>query len=518
MKKIIVVGILTFAFLLIGNQSASAHGPVPVRVCRDQGASNYGYQLPCIYPVQICKDYNASNYAQPLPCVYPLRICQDYNATNYGQSLPCEYYQQRCTDGSANNYGSYGYCTYNQVQCTDSYASNYGSYSSCVYNQTRCTDSSANNYLSYSSCTYNYNQTRCTDTSASNYLAYSSCVYNQTRCTDTSASNYLAYSSCVYNQKRCTDTSASNYLAYNSCIYNVSLNKNVVTTVATNVTKTDAQANGYITNSTFYNSNVYFNYGTTVALGSKTTPKTTSGNGYFSDSLTGLTPDTIYYFQAVGENATGISKGSIEVFKTLGDTVITKTVVVQGTTVVGTESPILLSITNKYQTIKEGDTVDYIVSYKNVGKTKLINPMIQVVIPTNMTLVNSSRGTYAVDTHTLSAPVEDLDAGNDGVIYLQAKVDSIPQNNSQIVTTAILVYTNTKGAQENAMAYAINVPNGDASVAGDSSTLGASAFFGGLLSVGLIGWLLILLAIMVIVLVARSFGGRSQGNSNSVTH
>ena len=406
-----------------------------------------------------------------------------------------------CLDTSASNYGSYGICVYNN------------------YNTTRCLDTSASNYWAYGTCVYNnYNTTRCTDSSASNYLAYSSCIYNQTRCLDTSASNYLAYNYCVYNnnQGQCLDSSASNYLTYNACVYYV--NKNVVTTVATNITSNQAQINGYITNSAYYNSNVYFNYGTTVNLGSRTNSKVASGNSYFNDFITGLTPNTIYFFQAVGENNTGTSKGNIEVFKTLTDGTVSP-VIIQGTTVIGTNSPVQLTITNKYELIGVGDLIDYTVTYKNVSKGKLSRPMVQVVLPTNVTLVNASRGTYSVDNHTLSAPLADLLSGEEGVIYLQGKVDSIPLNSAQIATTAILVYTNNNNAQENAMAYVLNQPKVINGTTTDGSVLGASAFFAGFMSIGVIGWLLIILLILIIILIAKSYSRNdTKTDSKTIIH
>jgi len=421
-----------------------------------------------------------------------------------------------CRDTSAINYLAHEKCIYPQIRCLDTSATNYLAYSSCVYPQVRCLDTSASNYLSYSSCIYP--QIRCLDTTATNYLAYSSCIYPQVRCLDTSASNYLAYSSCIYPQIRCLDTTATNYLAYSACTYRqVYVNKNVVTTVATNITKNEAQVNGYITNSTYYNANTYFEYGTTVNLGSRTNAKSTIGNSNMSDYLTGLAPNTIYFYRAVGEGPDGVSKGSIEIFKTLSD-VAPKPIIIQGTTVVGTASPIMLKISNKYELIGEGDLIDYIVNYKNIGKQLLTHPMVQVVLPSNVTLVNSSRGTYSVDTHTLSAQVEDLKAGDEGVIFLQGRVDSIPLNNSQIATTAILVYTTPNGTQENAMAYVINVPKTVAVVAGDNnSVLGGNAFFAGLLSLGFIGWLILILVILLIILIARSYSNRKT-TQDTITH
>ncbi len=305
---------------------------------------------------------------------------------------------------------------------------------------------------------------------------------------------------------------------YNSC---------AVTTVATNVNQNGAQLNGIITSTV--GANTYFEYGTSVNLGYRTNSRFVNGNVNFSDMVTGLSPYTIYYFRMVSDCQNGKSLGAMEVFRTLGTsttnnntttntTNTTRTVVVQGTTVVGTASPILLNITNKYELIGQGDLIDYVVDYKNIGGTRLTRPMVQVVLPTNFTLINASRGTYSVDDHTLSAPLEDLEIGQEGVIYLQARVDSVPLNNSQIVTTAILVYTSANGSQENAMAYVLNAPKITGIVVGDS-TLTGNAFFAGLLSIGLLGWLLILLLILIIILISRSYNRNNRiSESKTVTH
>jgi hypothetical protein len=153
--------------------------------------------------------------------------------------------------------------------------------------------------------------------------------------------------------------------------------------------------------------------------------------------------------------------------------------------------------------------MDYTVTYKNISNKKLTHPMIQVIVPKNITITNASVGTYSSDTNTLSVPLADLDAKAEGTIYLQGHVDSISSNTAQIVTTAILVYTNTNGAQENAMAYVLNKPKDN------SNLLGAAALFGSMSSIGLIGILIVVALIMGIILIARGLT-RKQVQPNNI--
>mgnify|MGYP001619091190 CR=1 FL=1 len=279
---------------------------------------------------------------------------------------------------------------------------------------------------------------------------------------------------------------------YNNC---------AVTTVATNISQNSATLNGLLTNSTGVS---YFEYGTNVTMTSRTVSR--AGSNTFTDFISGLSSNTIYYYRFVSQCGSGLSYGSIEVFRTLGAPVTNTIIrqVVQGTTVIGTESPIMLKIENRYQNIGIGDTVDYTVTYKNIGKSKLTKPVLQVIVPKGITLTNSSAGTYQVDTNTLTVPLMDLNPGDEGVVYLQGRVDSIDSNTAQIVTTAILVYTSPNGAQENAIAYVLNTPKDTGNV------LGASAFWAGFWNMGLIGWLLLLILILLIVLLTRKYSGNKS--------
>lgn len=270
-----------------------------------------------------------------------------------------------------------------------------------------------------------------------------------------------------------------------------------VTTLATNVGTTYATLNGLVN---AYGGNSYFEYGTTVDMTLRTPSRSMGGNTNFNETLTGLSPYTIYYFRLVSDCGGSISRGVTQIFRTVGNT----QTVIQGTTVVGTASPIMLKIENRYQFIGRGDAIEYAVTYKNIGKSTLIRPILQVIVPKGIVLTNATRGSYVEDTNTLTAPLENLLPGTGGVIYVQGRVDSLPTDTAQIVTTAVLVYTNPNGAQENAIAYVLNNPKD-----GNNSLLGAAALFGGLGSLSLVGWLLLIIAIMALVLLARKLSQKA---------
>lgn len=282
-------------------------------------------------------------------------------------------------------------------------------------------------------------------------------------------------------------------------------NANVITTVATNINQTSAQLNGLVTSSGFNNMVTYFEYGTTINLGLRTAARPIPGNTNISDYVYNLSPKTIYYFRAVGEGPQGPLYGSIEVFQTPGNVVIgggggTIIKYIEGKTVIGSESPVMLRIENKYQYVGIGDIIDYVIFYKNISNQTLKSPMLQVYVPQGITVLNASRGTYSAEDMKLTVPLETLYPDQEGVVYMQARVDSLNINLAQIVTTAVLVWTTPNNAQENVMAYVLNNPR-----LNNNNILGASVGSIGILGIGLVGWLFIILFILLLVLLTTSY-------------
>ncbi len=279
----------------------------------------------------------------------------------------------------------------------------------------------------------------------------------------------------------------------------------VVTTIATNVSRNNATLNGILLDTSNLSTNVYFEYGTTVNLGARTNSKNLgSGTSLpFNEYISNLAPNTIYFFRAMANNSNGTVMGNIEIFRTPG-TAVTPTPPVNPPQV---DSKIMLKIENRYQFVSVGDTIDYTITYQNISKTKITKPLLQVIVPRYVAYLNSSRGTFAVETNTLNVQVEDLAPGAGGVVYLQGRVLSLPENNADIVTTAYIAYTNGSGAQDSAMAYVLNTPRA-------VNNLTASAFGAGFFPSSLCGWLLWVVIILLILWALREiFRSRNMRNN-----
>jgi len=113
-----------------------------------------------------------------------------------------------------------------------------------------------------------------------------------------------------------TFTTPSNY---NGCTYNCGgTTQSVTTYFATNTLDTSATLNGYVeTNGTY--TTRWFEWGTSTNYLYNTTTRTgQSASGNFSQYISGLTPNTTYYFRAVAQGNSGLIYGNVSTFTTNG--------------------------------------------------------------------------------------------------------------------------------------------------------------------------------------------------------
>lgn len=134
---------------------------------------------------------------------------------------------------------------------------------------------------------------------------------------------------------------------YNNYSYrNDRYDLNILTTGATNVGTSSANLNATVSNDSDMNANAYFEWGQNQNLG-YTTPLISVGNFRNINhvhTLTGLRPNTTYYFRAVVDNSYTREYGSVLSFTTGGSTYVpeptVRTVVVKEPVYIQTPAPI----------------------------------------------------------------------------------------------------------------------------------------------------------------------------------
>lgn len=378
---------------------------------------------------------------------------------------------------------------------------------------------------------------------------YTSPTISYQTCWD--GSTIPSYSVCPSQYKVCAN--GTSVPLYQNCYYGgsyvapyvapqpVKFN-NVVTSVATEVTKTSGRCNGIGLVANNVPSTGWFEYGETSNLGRNTTAVSigSSATSPFSNVLTNLKPSTTYYCRAVMQNQYGIVKGEIVGFTTKSTTsnyvkpVVTKKITKtnkiicsDGSTVIvkDNSSATLLSQGQKLVSLQieklSGDlasknTVSYRLSYKNISDSRLSNVLIKVTLPKEVIFTSSSAGSYDQATHTITLNQDTIDSSSEGVITWTGEVTKDAPIGKSIVTTAYVLYTvPSTSVQDEVTAYVVGsiVPQSDGFAQakhvigqGDRSFLPNS----------LVEWLALVAIIFIIFILGRSiYASYQEDKENS---
>jgi uncharacterized repeat protein (TIGR01451 family) len=288
----------------------------------------------------------------------------------------------------------------------------------------------------------------------------------------------------------------------------------VYTGAPTNITSTSARLYGNLTQSGGLSTQVYFQWGTSSAFGF-TTSQQYAGSATsvpFFDTITGLTPDTIYYYRAVAVNSSGTFYGETQSFATKTTSVVTPPVVVVSG--VGSGSNLIALDINNNQQINAcvGNIVSYLVTYKNISGKTLNNVVLQVLLPEDVEFQSSNPGIYNAADHTITLAIGTLIKDQTGTMNVTGVVMRSAINRNLIVAQATIAFTNpVNSAQETAIAYGLgNTTN-------CNSLAGLALFGDGFWPTTLIGWLvliLILLALIYLAILLRRNYRRNGGAPN----
>lgn len=387
----------------------------------------------------------------------------------------------------------------NTTSCPSGY---YLSGNTCVQNPISCP---SGYYLSGNTCIQN--PVSCP---SGYYQSGNTCIQNPVQ--NCNSNQYWNGSYCVTITQNC---GYNQYWNGSYCVNNQpSAGIPTVSTLGTiSVGATAVAVDGYYTAN---GCDVYtsFKYGTTQALGSATNEVNRSnGTGSMAQSLTGLMPNTTYYYQAIARNCVGTSVGSIRSFTTstdtTRDTVIIRTVTNNTTTTGGGGNAFLkLMITNNREIVRSDRDVTYEVSWENISGRDLDGLVLEVNFPEQMEVLDTDHGSIKREAHSVVYKIGDLKKKETGTMDITTEVVGTLRNGDPVVAQAIMAFENpTTRAAENAIAY-----DADEFAGVDGSVFGASLFGLDFFPTSLAGWLLILLILLIIVILAHTYFTRNRAN------
>jgi len=302
-------------------------------------------------------------------------------------------------------------------------------------------------------------------------------------------------------------TSSVTVLVGNQGNYQTQSSLTAVTTGATQISNNSAQLNSIISSTGNNNfTNAWFEWGTTINLGNKTTstPIGSSTSLTHVDTITGLRAGTTYYFRVVAENSSWRSVGSIMSFTTDGN----RTVIINPPTSHPTSTVLITSSVNRNQPIvptidntrpHPGDEINYTIYYQNVGNGTITNLALQASLPNEVDYISSNPTNPSISGNFLIFRLGTLRGNDQGSVTIKVRVKDNAAPGTILDFPATLSYTNPSGQPES-----VNTDiSGQVWSETNTSSIGAFVFGAGFLPTNLFGWLLLLILILILILLTK---------------
>ncbi|MCX7615921.1 MAG: fibronectin type III domain-containing protein, partial [Patescibacteria group bacterium] len=276
----------------------------------------------------------------------------------------------------------------------------------------------------------------------------------------------------------------------------------VITNPASLVYQNSALINGQV-NPNGGLTTAWFEYGLTTNLGSQTFIQPVgAGNTYlnYSAALTGLTPNTTYYFRAVAQNQYGTSYGNILSFRTGGSNVVpvinvsspTAPVVIERPVAVtgGGTSCLVLVPSLDVPTLSAGKEFTYTLTYRNGCRNSISNAFVKIILPTETEFISTNYPFFNKDANGISYNLGAVSANYQSAISIRGLVKKEAKKGDTLIFSAIFNFNDYLGRFQSVSAY-LNA------LVGSEMTLTASVFdaFAGLLG----NWLFDLILILVVL-------------------
>ncbi len=314
----------------------------------------------------------------------------------------------------------------------------------------------------------------------------------------------------------------------------VSQNSAAFTTVPTRARATSVDLNGtaLIGNNTLTQG--WFEWGTSRDLGRVTEIRSigTSRTVDFSETLSGLSPNTTYFYRAVIQNNTGVYRGDIVPFTTTRIVTNVQTSFspqpVRTTRVVNTQSvaitpnpgqslqaqtygrPVFieLSLSQRAPSVVQGSVVEYDIRYRNITNTLLTNTFIKVVLPEDFAFISSNRGIYSPESRVLTLYLGEVQPREDGSFSIAVSVSPQAEIGKTVVITGYANYTipatsQFREYQDEVIAYALSrIDQNNGSGTGQVAAIGQIGFWQSDFGRAVL-WLILILILLLIIYLTR---------------
>ena len=254
--------------------------------------------------------------------------------------------------------------------------------------------------------------------------------------------------------------------------------------------------------------NVWFEYGTsTYDLKFKTAEQSVPGYSAIKDfyfGLTGLSSGTTYYYRAVASNAYGVSRGEVYHLKTLsfwtpptgggGTTVIEKKVIIKEQISSDEESGIMLDPSVNNLNPSAGETIDYVLTYRNASKGEITGSTLKVTLPFETEYVDSSVRPTSQLGNNLSFYVGDIEKGNQGAVTIKVKINDDIKDGSSLMFNSFLEFTDSADKFQTVNSYIAVLVKGGSNVGFLASLSEFAKSLSG-------SWLMLILLILMLVTI-----------------
>ena len=281
------------------------------------------------------------------------------------------------------------------------------------------------------------------------------------------------------------------------------------TSLATSVGGTSAKLNGLAVIDVAASTKVYFEYGKTIDLGKTTTAEVIGSIGQlsFNQVVSGLVPNTVYFYRAVAENSLGVSRGDVIVFKTVSSGTS------NGNSGSNTTGLVSLKVASKFSEVVPGDIIDFTVSYKAL--VKIEDAILRLGLPEGMKFKKTTAGVYSKQDRALIVELGTLEKDKAGEVVVQVEITNQAKNEDLLALTALLTFNTTSGSAEDAIAYGVlKVTKKEGSLLGAAAIFGQNSF----LPDTLIEWIILIAALAALILLGREIyfrGSKSGGEKVS---